>query len=123
MKQWLKFHLIGLLFVLCNTTVMGAYSSIQRQDKEPDFSYISQKQVNQKAVDYLYYIYSHTPKEILATADLQFPHQKNNTRLLLQANNLRNSLQTTFLSDNHTHTYFHPDPVEYYIFALKKIVI
>lgn len=123
MKQRLKFYLAGLLFVLCNTMVTGTYSPTPKPDKKPEFTFISQQQANRQAVYYLFYIYSHTPKEALAAGDTQIPHLKNSFRSSLHTNDLRNASQTSFVPDNHTHTYFHPDPVGYYVFALKKIVI
>lgn len=124
MKQRLKFYLMGLLLLLCNTIAWGIKSPAEHQHKEPEFSYISQQQANRQAVYNLFFIYTHTPKEITVKPDNSIPSLKNNIRQLLKTYDNRDfSLTTLTAIKNHTHTYFHPDRVEYYIYTLKKIVI
>lgn len=123
MKRRLIFYLTGLLLVLCNTMAWGAQSPVGSGNKEPEYSFISQEQANQQAVFNLFFIYSHTPKEVTVKPHHSVPSLKNHIRLLLKANDFRSLLQTPFQADDHSYAHFHPDRVEYYIYTLKKIVI
>lgn len=123
MKQRLIFYLTGLLLVLCNTTAWGAQSPAESRDKEPGFSYISQEQADQQAVYNLFYIYTHTPKEVTVKPDNPVPSLKNNIRLLLKSNDFRSLFQASLQMEDQIHTRFHPHRVDYYIYTLNKIVI
>lgn len=123
MKRRLIFYLTGLLLMLCNTMAWGAQSPVGTQNKEPECSFISQEQANQQAVSNLFFIYSHTPKEVTVKPNHSVPSLKNHIRLLLRINDFRSLFQTSFYADDQAHAHFHPDRVDYYIYTLKKIVI
>ena len=123
MKQRLLFYLTGLLLVLCNTTAWGEQSPVQTLNKEPECSFISQEQANQQAVCNLFFIYSHTPKEVTVKPHHSVPSLKNHIRLLLRTNDFRSLFQTSFHAGDQSYAHFHPDRVDYYIYTLKKIVI
>ncbi len=123
MKQRIKYCLLGLLFLLLNSIVMRAYTPVRPTERGSDISYIiSQKEATHNAIRLLYLIYSNTPREVV-TIDNKSIDLKCTSKILIKLNNSKSSLLSAFLPDRSLYAHLHPNPVEYYVYALEKIVI
>ena len=112
-----------LMFMLFHSTATkAAYIPNKADHKASERSYISQAQANRNAARVLFFIYSHTPREAVSI-DNQTYDIKSSIRLLTYLDVNKNILQPTHLPDEYMYSFLHPDPVGYYIFTLKKIII
>lgn len=127
MEQRLKYYLSFLVFTLLSITVAKAHITIGDigvNESESNCSYlISQEQATKKAACRLCFIYSHSPREIIAATDTQSFFSKNIFRSFSNLKEYQNNAVATFLADRHLLIHLHPDPIGYYIFTLKKIII
>lgn len=127
MKLRLKYYLFLLVFMLLNIAVAKAHITIGdvMVNESPTCSYlISQEQATKKAACHLCFIYSHSPREIIiATTDTQSFFSKTILRHSSKIKKYQNNVVATFLADRELLIHLHPDPIGYYIFTLRKIVI
>ena len=127
MKQRLKYYLSFLVFTLLSISIAKAHITtvdIAVSESESNCSFlISQEQATKKAACRLCFIYSHSPREIITATDTQSFFSKNISRTFSNLKEYQNSVVSTFLADRHLLIHLHPDPIGYYIFTLKKIII
>lgn len=127
MKQRLKYYLFLLVLMLLNTIVAKARITLGDtigNESDSNCSYlISQGQATQKAACRLCFIYSHSPREIIVATDTQSFFSKSILRPFINLKEYQNSAAAAFLTDRHLLIHLHPDPIGYYIFTLKKIII
>lgn len=123
MKQRIHFYLLGLLFLLLNNIAIKAYTPIKNTEGGADISYIiSQEEATHNAIRFLYFIYSHTPREAVSIDNPSF-YSKYIIKSASKQNRYRNSFQSAYLTNESLYAYFHPDPIGYYIYTLERIVI
>lgn len=123
MKQGLKYCLLGFMCLLFGTAAMSAPSFSKNVEKISNISYIiSQEEATHNAVCFLYYIYVNTPREAVSI-DNQAMSMKVMIRLLSGTYYHEDGENSMFSFNKSVYAYLHPDPVGYYVYALKKIVI
>lgn len=127
MKLRLKYYLFLLVFMLLNIAVAKAHITIGDvavNESDSNCAYlISQEQATKKAACRLCFIYSHSPREVIIATDTQPFFSKTILRHFSKIKEYQNNAVATFLADRHLLIHLHPDPIGYYIFTLKKIVI
>ncbi len=127
MRQIFRFYLVGFIFMLFAAVVRGEklIISIQQVSSvKADYSYVSQKESMRKAIYDLFRFYAKTPKEITVTADQGHGFDFKATVRVL-------SCFSSFITEKNTFRHgrgelnhpLHVDFINYYIFALHKIVI
>lgn len=124
MKQSLKYGLILILTLLLHSLTMGAmdctYSTTTfRQDQET----LSQDQPSQRAIECLYHFYTTQTCDMSHAADAShIPTDRTFSKLIScfrehRSNRVQISTFSPHLSGHYS------DPITYYIYGLRKIVI
>lgn len=125
MRERLKYYISIVLFLLLNITVAEAHitvGNIVPESSSNCSSIISQEQATKKAACKLCYIYSHSPREI-TTGDVQSLLSKSILRSFLNLRKDQDNAKVAYQADKSILIHLHPDPIGYYIFTLKKIIL
>lgn len=126
MKQRLKYGLITLFFILLNSSFIRVQSAILNNvsfHAPAPYNYISQRQSQHKAICDLYYIYSHTPREVVSQENIRLYCFKYVTKTVERIPIYLRRLYKKFSSFTNHYIHLRPDPVGYYIYTLERIVI
>lgn len=124
MKQSFKYGLILILTFLLHSLTMEAmdctYSTTTvRQDQET----LSQEHPSQRAIECLYHFYSTQTCDMSHTADVShIPTDRTFSKLIACFREHRSNKATSFTYLPHLSGHY-SDPITYYIYGLRKIVI
>lgn len=127
MGQNFKYYLIGFIFILFGAIVRGEKltDSVQQVSSvQADYSYISQKESTRNAIRDLFQFYAKTPKEIVITSCHSYDFDFKAAVRLISCFNPFTAGRNTFCHSRGELSHpLHADFINYYIFALHKIVI
>lgn len=118
----IKYCMLLMLFLLLNFLAMKMYAPIERAETKSDiYSVISQKAAAEDAIRLLHYIYSN-PKGDAISVDNQSHDLKFIAKLLID-NSHNGKVSSDSFMDKSLCPYLHLNTIQYYIYALEKIVV
>lgn len=127
MIRLFQYYFIGTIFLLLSLVTTKDHTSHKEEKKTPEYTYVSQQQIDYNKIQLLSFLYSHTPREITASPLAQDSNGNKSFKYTLLFSLITNIDKQTCKQiarvNYFLYSCLHPNPIGYYIYTLRRIII